>query len=72
MVRILQSMHEHKSSVPNRGHCNFVFKNIAFHRTGEFGFDDECPTIFQFSRVTGKLGQITATVVEISLDAGMP
>ena len=62
-------MHEHKSSVPNRGHCNFVFKNIAFHRPGEFGFDDKCTTIFQFSRVIEKLNGVAATVVEIFPDA---
>ena len=62
-------MLEHKSSVPNRGHCIFVFKIIVFHRTGEFWFDDKCTTIFQFSRVIGKLGQITATVAEVSPDA---
>ena len=44
-------MHEHKSSVPNRGHCNFVFKSIAFHRTGEFGFDEKCMTIYHVSRI---------------------
>ena len=44
-------MHEHKSSVPNRGHCNFVFKSIAFHRTGEFGFDEKCTSIYHESRV---------------------
>ena len=44
-------MHEHKSSVQNRGHCNFVFKSIAFHRTGEFGFDEKCTTIYHESRV---------------------
>ena len=46
-------MHEHKSSVPNRGHCNFVFKSIAFHRTGEFGFDEKCTSIYHESRVFG-------------------
>ena len=44
-------MHEHKSSVPNRGHGNFVFKSIAFHRTGEFGFDEKCTTIYHVSCV---------------------
>ena len=44
-------MHEHKSPVPNRGHCNFIFKNIAFHRTGEFGFDEKCTTIYHNSCV---------------------
>ena len=46
-------MHEHKSSVPNRGHCNFVFKSIAFYRTGEFGFDEKCTSIYHESRVLG-------------------
>jgi len=46
-------MVEHKSSVPNRGHCNFVFKNIAFYRTGEFGFDKKCTTIYHVSCVFG-------------------
>ena len=63
-------MHEHKSSVPNRGHCNFVFKSIAFHRTGEFGFDEKCTTIYHVSCVfglaAGETARLTAERRELS------
>ncbi|MBO4633159.1 MAG: hypothetical protein J5858_14665 [Lentisphaeria bacterium] len=64
-------MHEHKPFVPNRGHCNFVFKSIAFHRTGEFGFDEKCTTIYHVSCVFGlAAGEIDRlTVRKRELDA---
>ena len=57
-------MHEHKSSVPNRGHCNFIFKSIAFHRTGEFGFDEKCTSIYHvscvFTLMVGETARLTS------------
>ena len=61
-------MHEHKSSVPNRGHCNFVFKITDSHRTGEFGFDDKCPSIYHNSCVFGLAAMRECPVYAIPAD----